>query len=142
MELKNDPQSHAALDACIDKYYRDKGVPCRPYGEGIVKTSVIDGKVYEDEYERIYFVARKYFINYSIPIDTRNFFAMLSLAIGPNYVPMRWLVTEENKSKFSMDSTTEAVVHNLAMLDEYLAGRFDRVDKAGSITGWVRRILG
>ncbi|MCW8209450.1 hypothetical protein D8B24_21120 [Verminephrobacter aporrectodeae subsp. tuberculatae] len=67
---------------------------------------------------------------------------MLSLAIGPNYVPMFWLVTKENESKFSMDSTTEAVVHNLAMLDEYLAGRFDRVDKTGSIVEWIRRILG
>ncbi|WP_265645315.1 hypothetical protein [Verminephrobacter aporrectodeae] len=123
MKLKNDLQSYAALDACIDKYYRNKGLPCLPYGEGIVKTSVIDGRIYEEVYEKVYFVARKYFIKYGIPIDTRNFFAMLFLAIGPNYVPMFWLVTEENDSKFSMDSTTEAVTHNLAMLDEYLAGR-------------------
>ncbi|MCW5223538.1 hypothetical protein D8B23_02550 [Verminephrobacter aporrectodeae subsp. tuberculatae] len=88
-----------------------------------IRTSVIDGQIHEDVYEKVYFVARKYFIKYSIPIDTKNCFAMLSFAIGPNYVPMTWLVTEENESKFRVDNTTEAVVHNLAMLDEYLAGR-------------------
>lgn len=123
MELKNDLPSRNALDACIDEYYSRKNLPCIPYGEGKTKTSMIDGQVYEEAYEQVYFVARKYFIKYSIPIDTRNFYAMLSLAIGPNYVPMRWLVTEKNQSQFSMDSTTISVAHNLAMLDEYLAGR-------------------
>ena len=123
MELKNDLPSRNALDTCIDEHYSRKNLPCIPYGEGKIKTSVIDGQVYEEAYEQVYFVARKYFIKYSIPIDTRNFYAMLSLAIGPNYVPMRWLVTEKNQAQFSMDSTTKAVTHNLAMLDEYLEGR-------------------
>jgi len=123
MELRNDSQSYAALNACIDRYYRSKGLPCLPIGEVKINTSEINGAIYENDYEQNYFVARKYFIKYSIPIDTRNFYAMLSLGVGPGYVPMKWLVSEENESKFSMESTTEAVVHNLKMLDEYLAGR-------------------
>jgi hypothetical protein len=123
MELKNNPESYAALNECIDLYYSARGLPCLPIGEIKINTSEINGVTYENDYVKNYFVARKYFIQYGIAIDTRNFFSMLSLGIGPGYVPMRWLVTEENKSKFSMESTTEAVVHNLAMLDEYLAGR-------------------
>jgi len=84
---------------------------------------VIDGVSYDNEYHQDFFVDRKHFIRYSIPIDTRNFYAMLSLAIGPNYVSMRWLVGDQNQSKFSMESTTEAVSQNLSMLDEYLSGR-------------------
>jgi hypothetical protein len=87
-----------------------------------VSKSVIDGTSYDDEYHRDFFIDRKYFIRYSIPIDTRNFYAMVSLAIGPNYVPLKWLVSDETQSKLSMESTTEGVVHNLIMLDEYLAG--------------------
>jgi hypothetical protein len=123
MELKNNQDSFYALNACVDKYYQERGYPCLPYGGTKIQKIYIDGKEYEEEYQQVYFVARKHFIQYSIAIDTRNFYSMLSLAVGPHFVNMRWLVTEENESKFSMDSTTEAVEHNLAMLDEYLAGR-------------------
>lgn len=123
MELKNDEQSYAVLDACVDRYYSDRNLPCLPYGVRQTRSSNIDGVIREEVCLQTYFVARKHFIQYAIAIDTRNFYSMLSLAIGPHFVNMRWLVSEENESKFSMESTTEAVVHNLAMLDEYLGGR-------------------
>lgn len=123
MELKNNQESYSALNACIDKYYQQQALPCLPYGERKIQKSYIADIECEEEYQQVYFVARKHFIQYSIAIDTRNFYSMLSLAIGPHFVNMRWLVSERNESKFSMESTTEAVTHNLAMLDEYLAGR-------------------
>jgi len=123
MELKNNQESHEALIHRVAEYYRARSESYLPIGSKKVTTSVIDGKTYEDGYTQEFFVKRKYFIVISIPIDTRNFFASLSLGVGPGYAPLRWLVTEENQSKISMESTTEGVKKNLALLDEYLAGR-------------------
>jgi len=122
MELRNDAPSRNEMRLCIERFYRDKNRSCFGYGD-TVHASMIDGINYEETYSMKYLVDKKNFIRYHIPIDTRNFYAYLCLGVGPEYVNMQNLVSEENQSKFSMESTTEAVVHNLAMLDEYLAGR-------------------
>jgi hypothetical protein len=119
MELKNDQESYEALDQCITGYYRSKGQPCLSYGAGKIKTSKIDGKIYENDYVQTYFVARKNFIQYSIPIDRCNFFAGLLLGVGPHFVPLGWLLSEALENELSMESTTDAVLHNLVMLDDY-----------------------
>lgn len=125
VELKNDEASRNALTLCIERYYKDQKRVCFRRGGIIIHTSVIDKSIYEDTYSVKYIIDRKYFFRYHIPIDDRNFYAMLEFGIGPEYEEIRSLVSEENQSKFSMDSTTEAVVHNLKMLDEYLAGRLN-----------------
>ena len=65
---------------------------------------------------------KKYAVKYSIPTAIRTF-AGLWIGIGPEYVPIEWVVNKEVAKIFNGDSTTEAITHNLAMLDEYLAGR-------------------
>lgn len=122
VELKNDVLSRNEMRLCIERYYRDRGRDCFGYGE-VVHTSLMDGITCEDTYSMKYLIDKKNLIRYHIPIDARNFYACLCLGVGPEYVNMRNLVSEKNQYKFSMESTTDAVVHNLAMLDEYLAGR-------------------
>lgn len=122
VELKNDALSRNAMRLCLERYYGNKGRSCSGYGEA-VHSSVVDGITCEETYSMKYLIDKKILIRYHIPIDTRNFYACLCLGIGPEYVNMRNLVSEEDQYKFSMESTTEAVFHNLAMLDEYLAGR-------------------
>jgi hypothetical protein len=122
VELKNDAQSRNEMHLCIEQFYRDRNRSCFGYGDA-VHSSIVDGMNCEETFSMKYLIDKKNFIRYHMPIDTRNFYAYLCLGIGPEYVNMRNLVNEENQSKFSMESTTEAVVHNLAMLDEYLAGR-------------------
>lgn len=121
--LKHDEESRNALTLTIERYYSRRKRVCYRRSGVEIHTSVIDGQTLEDGYSVKYIIDRKYFFRYFIPIDTRNFFAYLSFGIGPEYESMRSLVSESNQSKFSMESTTEAVESNLAMLDEYLAGR-------------------
>jgi hypothetical protein len=123
INLGHDEESHNALTLTIEQYYSSRKRVCYRRSGIVIHTSVIDGRTLEDGYSVKYIIDRKHFFQYFIPIDTRNFFAHLSFGIGPEYESMYSLVSESNQSKFSMESTTEAVANNLAMLDEYLAGR-------------------
>lgn len=122
-DLGNNEESKNALILTIEDYYRQQGRVCFRRSEIMIHATIIDGKTCDESYSVKYIIDRKRSIRYFIPIDTRNFYAMLCLGVGPEYEDMRSLVSESNQKKFSMESTKEAIENNLSMLDEYLAGR-------------------
>ena len=122
IRLVDDEESRNILQSTIENYYRQLNRKCMGLGRVVIHTTVIDGVVYKDTYSVKYLIDAKHAFCYHIPIDNRNFYAYLALGVGPEYVAIQYLVNEENRDKFSMDSAVEGIIHNLKMLDYYLAG--------------------
>ena len=83
----------------------------------------LGGEEKDGGYSSYLLIDRKHVIEYFIATDRRNFHSGISLGIGPRYINMELLVNEESAEKFSWDNTTDALEQNLALLDDYLAGR-------------------
>ncbi|UFH58042.1 hypothetical protein [Sulfurovum mangrovi] len=110
MQLKNDESSSFELIECIEQYYKKQNRLC----------SFIIRTVNKDNYTVDFLIDRKQIIRYSIPLDTRNCFAMVFLGIGPCFVSPHTLFGFNEGERFSKNSTTEAVEQNLKLLDQYL----------------------
>jgi len=104
------------LVSFVIENYESKKRPILFLSSGLVGRGVDEG----DYCYANFLIDKKTVIRYSIPASIRTF-AVLWLGVGPEFAPVEYLLTE--KKIFSGDTTKEAVVHNLKMLDEYLAGR-------------------
>jgi len=125
IRLVDDEESRNILQSTIEDYYRKLNRKCLGLGGVVIHTNVIDGVVYKETYSVKYLIDAKHAFCYHIPIENRNFYAYLALGVGPEYIAIRYLVNKENEDKFSMESAVEGIIHNLKMLDEYLAGRLN-----------------
>lgn len=117
MRLKNDPSGIDDLVDFLRNYYEGRGREIRYLSSGTVGRGGDEG----DYYYVSCLLDRKHVIKYSIPTAIRTF-AGLWVGIGPEYVPIEWVVNQVSAKRFNGDSTSEAVEQNLALLDEYLAG--------------------
>lgn len=112
MQLKNDQQSKNLLDDAISNYYQRRG---NRSVRNFLHAADPDGEAYYS----YFLIERKNIIRYSIGIDRGMWLGALEMAIGPHYFGADAFWSYENYKRFSIDSTTEAVEKNLALLDEF-----------------------
>lgn len=67
-----------------------------------------------------FLVDRRHIFRYGIGQDRGVWLGGLDLAIGPHYFGVAQFWDYANSERFKLDATTEAVKHNLALLDEFL----------------------
>jgi hypothetical protein len=103
VQLKNDASSSLELNECVNAYFEKQNRSCKFLPPKISSEG--------EWYALRFLIDRKHVIEYSIPID----------GVGPCFVfPIDLMNEEQAKDfNFSMDSTTEAVEHNLVLLDKY-----------------------
>jgi hypothetical protein len=70
-----------------------------------------------------YLLDRRHVVEYRITNDRDLFLSILSLAIGPHYFPPMDFWDYENSQRFSLEASTEAILYNLKLLDEFLERR-------------------
>lgn len=113
MLLRGDLGSKNALDFCISDYYKKKNRQAHCFLTG------------EDPVGGSYFVCcivdRRHVLKYEIGSDREIWIGSISLAIGPHYFGPSDFWSYSDSERFSMDATTEAVVKNLMLLDEFWA---------------------
>jgi hypothetical protein len=115
VQLRNEIDSFDALFNTVTLFYnRDKGR----------RISIFETKVPDQDIDTGYFVRylldSEHVVEYRIANDRRTFLSILSLAIGPHYFPPADFWDYENSQRFSLDASTEAIEHNLKLLDEFL----------------------
>jgi hypothetical protein len=116
VQLKNDVSGIDQLFNCVYEYYTNSNREIQFLSSGQIGKGGDEG----DCYFVNFILDRKYIFRYSIPIAIRTL-AGLWIGVGPEYVSIGWLVHEKFYEQFSGNSTTEAVEHNLKLLDEYFA---------------------
>lgn len=118
MLLKNDGASFDALFNAINAFYSEIGNRT---------VLIFEEQLPSENSETGYFVRflldRKQVIEYRIATDRGFFLSILSLAIGPHYFIPGEFWNYEDAQRFSLEPSTEAVVHNLKLLDEFFESR-------------------
>ena len=115
MQINNDQTSKSALITCVMDYYATRGRFCSPVGAEFSEN---------ERYSYDFLIDRKNVIRIHIPIDRRNLYAGVMIGIGPCFVNPVDLMSYADADKFSLNSTTEAIEHNLALLDKYFESKF------------------
>jgi hypothetical protein len=116
VQLKNDITSFDSLFNAVSYFYR---------GDESRIILIFEEKYPDKDTDSEYFVRflldRKHVVEYRITNDRGLFLSILSLAIGPHYFPPTDFWDYENSQRFNLEASTEAIVHNLKLLDEFLA---------------------
>lgn len=122
MQLGNDIGSLKALYEVIYEYY------ARYEGRFI---EIFDDKSPDErgDYYVRFLLDRKHVVQYSIGPDRGVNLGALTLAIGPHYFRPADFWSYEASARFKIEASTDAVMHNLALLDEFL-GYPDALRKA------------
>lgn len=116
MSSNNRIEHISELVSFVLEHYESQKRPILFLSSGLSGRGVDEG----DHYYANFLIDKKTVIKYSIPASIRTS-AGLWLGVGPEFIPIEHFLAE--KGICNGDSTTEAIVHNLKMLDEYLAGR-------------------
>jgi hypothetical protein len=115
VKLRNSIPSFDMLFNEVSSFYR---------GDESRIISIFEEKHPDKDMDSGYFVRflleRKHVVEYRIANDRGFFLSILSLAIGPHYFPPADFWDYENSQRFSLEASTEAIVHNLKLLDEFL----------------------
>ncbi len=114
MQLKNDLQGRNLLRECIENYYEKNGNR---------KTVNFKNENQNDDFEFFYcyfLIDRKYVIRYGVLNDRDLWIGGIGLAIGPHYFHPADFWDYQNSERFKLGACTEAVEHNLRLLDEFL----------------------
>jgi hypothetical protein len=116
VQLRNETKSSDLLFNTVASYYQ------KEEGRKIVIFDVQNagGDVNSGYFIR-FLLDRKHVVEYRIANDRNFFLSIILLAIGPHYFSPADFWDYENSRGFSLEATTEAVVHNLKLLDEFLA---------------------
>jgi hypothetical protein len=70
---------------------------------------------------KIYFlIDRRYVVRYLIGLDRGMYLGTLQLAIGPHYFGPADFWSYEASQRFTLEASTEGVLKNLRLLDEFL----------------------
>lgn len=112
MRLRNDEATWNKLREVISDHYDKQGRPLTFFSPDFSA---------EDSVEVAFLIDRKHVAKYLIGVDRGIFTGALLLAIGPHYFRPSQFWSYEDSKRFSIDATTEAVEHNLSLLDEFLA---------------------
>lgn len=124
MELKNDDASYQALSQCVIQYYKANGRDYIQIGTTDVKTKQFFGAT---EATEKFFIYPNLWIWVHLSTGGRDEVCGLNFASeSEDNLDHLWDALRRNKldERLYDDRTrTEAVVHNLKVLDEYLAGR-------------------
>ena len=73
-----------------------------------------------DAFDLHFLLDRKHVIKYGICGNRHSYTGGVGLAIGPHYFAPSDFWSYENSQRFKMAATTDAVEHNLRLLDEFL----------------------
>lgn len=115
MQLKNEAESFDLLFNTVSSYYRKYG------NRQIV---IFEEKYPSDDFEFGYFVRylldKKHVVEYRVKSDRGLLLSIVSIAIGPHYFSPGDFWNYENSQRFSLEASTEAIDHNLKLLDEFL----------------------
>jgi hypothetical protein len=115
MQLKNDMNSFDVLFNTITLFYnRDKG------RRVLIFETKVPGEDIDAGYFVRYLLDSKHVVECRIANDRRKFLSIISLVIGPHYFTPADFWDYENSQRFSLDASTEAIEHNLTLLDEFL----------------------
>ena len=113
MQLKNDLDSKNLLDETIHDYYRKVG---GRFASNFLRS--------EDStcvgYATYFLIDRRHVIRYGISQDRGRWLGAVSLAIGPHYFGAADFWSYEASQRFTLEATTEGVIKNLSLLDEFL----------------------
>jgi hypothetical protein len=115
MQLKNEISNPDELFDLISEWYQTAGRQFRYIASGYVGEVDLEGSFYFVSY----LLDKKHLIKYSLPNAIRTI-PVISVGIGPEYIPIQWLVDDERSWKISWDQTSGAVVNNLVILDKFL----------------------
>jgi hypothetical protein len=115
VQLRNEMSSFYELFNTVASFYQ------KSEGRDIV---IFEEKYPSEDMDLGYFIRflldRKHVVEYRIANDRNIFLSILSLGIGPHYFASVDFWDYENSQRFSLDASTEAIVHNLKLLDEFL----------------------
>jgi hypothetical protein len=70
-----------------------------------------------------FLLERKFVVEYKFESDRDTLVGTVSLGIGPAYFMPADFWNYENSQRFSLDESTEAIRHNLGVLDEFLGAQ-------------------
>lgn len=127
MQLGNNIGGLKALYEAIYTYYaRYDGRPVVIFDD---KSPDANG----DYYVR-FLLDRQHVVQYSVGRDREVNLGALTLAIGPHYFRPADFWSYEASTRFRIEASTDAVMHNLALLDEFL-GHPDALKKAYGYSG-------
>lgn len=111
--LKDDLESRNLLDETIYSFY--KRVENRPI-ENFLRT--------KDEewgwWYTLFLVDRNHVIRYGYGQDRGFWVGGVELGIGPHYFGPAAFWSYEDSQRFSMEASTEGIIKNLSLLDEFL----------------------
>jgi hypothetical protein len=115
VQFKNDMSSYDALFNTVSSFYQ--AIPGRRV---VIFETQFPGEDLGEDYFVRYLLDAKHAVEYRIERDRNFLLSVLSLAIGPHYFPPCDFWDYENSQRFKLEASTEAVVHNLTVLDEFL----------------------
>lgn len=112
VQLENDFPSFQKLYEVVYAYYKEHGDR---------HVSIFDDQRpgNEGKYFVRFLVDRRHVVEYAIVQDRGVCLSGVSLAIGPHYFGAADFWSYEASRRFKLDASTDAVVHNLALLDEF-----------------------
>jgi hypothetical protein len=113
MQISNDFDGYKTLHLTICDYYKKNG--SRNLAFFANKTPDGDGECYIR-----FLMDRKHVIQCSILTDRGINLTAVLLAIGPHYFTATDFWSYENSRRFKIDASTESVIHNLRLMDEFL----------------------
>jgi hypothetical protein len=126
MELRNDDASYQALSKCVIAYYKSNGRDCVQIGPTEIKNKQFFGATVATQN---FFISPRLWVWIHLATGGRDEVCGLNFASeSENNLDHLWDALSRSKFEelYNDKLTTEAVVHNLKMLDEYLAGRLNR----------------
>jgi hypothetical protein len=114
VQLKNEMDSFDLLFNTVSSFYQK----CERR-----RFLIFEKKYPNEDIESGYFVRylldAKHVVEYRITSDRNFFISIPSLAIGPHYFAPMEFWDYQNSERFSLEASTEAIVHNLTLLDEF-----------------------
>lgn len=117
MQLKNEITDFNVLFNTVTRFY---------HGDDR-KILIFDKKFPDDDVDSGYFIRylldRKQVVEYRISKDRGFFLSILSVAIGPHYFTPADFWDYQNSQRFKLEASTDAIVHNLRLLDEFFGHR-------------------
>ena len=113
MQLKNDLNGRNLLDDVIRSYFKESG------GREAHRFLHSKNEEWGWHYTH-YLISRKHVIRYGIGEDRGGCVGGVELAIGPHYFGPADFWSYEASQRFTLEASTEGVIKNLRLLDEFL----------------------
>lgn len=114
MLLKDDDQSFEVLYNTISSFYYNID------RQFLIFEHQRQANEVDSDYYVRFLLDRKHVLEYRITKDRGFLLSVVSLAIGPHYFIPADFWDYENSRRFKLESSTEAVVFNLKLVDEFL----------------------